>query len=87
MATLQIRLDEQLRSKAQNVAAGMGIDLSTAVRLFLTQMVNENGLPFQPRADAFYSAPNVEALRRSIDQLRVGKTISKSLDELESMGK
>lgn len=85
MTTLQIRLNEQLRNKAQTVAAQMGIDLSTAVRLFLTQMVNENGLPFTPHADPFYCATNVEALKHSIDQLHSGKTVAKTLDDLDSM--
>ena len=45
MTTLQIRIDETLREKAAATAHGMGLDLSTAVRMFLAQMVKENGLP------------------------------------------
>jgi len=58
MANLQVRIDEQLKDQAQAVAQGMSLDLTAAVRLFLTQMVRENGLPFQPKADPFYSAKN-----------------------------
>ncbi|MDR1125695.1 MAG: type II toxin-antitoxin system RelB/DinJ family antitoxin [Deltaproteobacteria bacterium] len=85
MATLQIRLDDSLQTRAREVATGMGLDLSTAVRIFLTQMVTENGLPFQPHTDTFYSPANQAALRRSLAQMNEGGIVTKSLEELESM--
>jgi DNA-damage-inducible protein J len=47
MANIQIYVDDTLKEQAQLVAQGMGLDLSAAVRLFLTRMVLENGLPFR----------------------------------------
>ena len=47
MALLQIRVDDDLACRAREVARGMGLDLSSAVGLFLRQMVAENGLPFR----------------------------------------
>ena len=85
MATMQIRIDDTLRREAALVAQGMGIDLSAAIRLFLAQMVKENGLPFRPTNAPFYSAGNRAALRRSIDQLEAGQTVLNPLDELERM--
>jgi antitoxin component of RelBE/YafQ-DinJ toxin-antitoxin module len=54
-------------------------------RLFLTQMVRENGLPFRPTADPFYSAKNQAELAKSIAQLNAGQTVTKTLAELEAM--
>ncbi len=48
--TLQVRLTKELREQAEQVVQGIGLDLPTAVRMFLTQMVNDNGLPFIPKA-------------------------------------
>ncbi len=64
MANLQIRLDDDLRIQAQQVAQSMGLDLASSVRLFLTQMVRHNGLPFTPKADPFYSKENQAHLER-----------------------
>jgi len=72
MPNLQIRIDEQLREQAQAVAQGMGLDLTAAVRLFLTQMVRENGLPFQPKSDPFYSSGNQAHLARVVKDLDSG---------------
>lgn len=82
MANLQIRLDDTLKEKAQAVASNMGMDLSSAIRIFLSQMVRENGMPFRPCNDPFYSASNQEALSSSLAELEDGKIITKNLDEL-----
>ena len=49
MAVLQVRLDEDLKSKATAVYNELGIDLSTAVRMFLKRSVLEGGIPFSMR--------------------------------------
>ncbi len=87
MANLQIRLDDNLKSQAQTVVQGMGLDLSAAIRIFLAQVVKENGLPFRPTNEAglFYSAKNQEALRHSAAQIEAGQTVTKSMEELRSM--
>jgi DNA-damage-inducible protein J len=85
MANVQVKVDDSLRAQAQAVAANMGIDLASAVRLFLTQMVRENGLPFRPSADPFFSAKNQAALQKSIAQFDEGQTVTKTIDELENM--
>ena len=85
MATLQIRIDDTLRRQAAETAQEMGLDLSSAIRMFLTQMVKENGLPFRPVNDSFYSAPNRAALRRSLRQMEAGDTVTVSMEQLEAM--
>lgn len=85
MANLQIRIDDALKDQAQTVVQGMGLDLSGAVRLFLAQVVKENGLPFRPTNEPFYSAKNQEALCRSAAQMEAGHIVTKSLEELRSM--
>jgi DNA-damage-inducible protein J len=48
MTTLNIRIDENLKNKANKTFASMGLDMSSAVKLFLHQTITENGLPFHP---------------------------------------
>jgi DNA-damage-inducible protein J len=49
-ARINIRVDPQLRAAANKVFTDMGMDMATAVRMFLTQTVRDNALPFQPSA-------------------------------------
>ena len=48
MAIINIRIDENLKNKANKTLNKMGIDLSSAVKMFLHQTVIEDGLPFRP---------------------------------------
>jgi len=48
MTTLSIRIDEQVKAKAGKTLSAMGIDMSTAVKIFLNQVIAEDGLPFIP---------------------------------------
>ncbi|WP_031386445.1 type II toxin-antitoxin system RelB/DinJ family antitoxin [Desulfonatronum thiodismutans] len=73
MANVQVRVDDNLREQAQAVASSMGMDLASAVRIFLTQMVRENGLPFRPVGDPFYSAQNQVHLAKVVEDLNNGR--------------
>ncbi len=78
MANMHIRVDDTLKKQAQSVSQSLGLDLSSAVRMFLTQMVKENRLPFQPVVDPFYSEENIKRLKKSIAQMEAtGGTVHK----------
>lgn len=47
-----ITIDSETKAKAQELLADLGLDLSTAVNIFLRQMIRENALPFTIRRDA-----------------------------------
>ena len=48
MSTVNVRIEERTKKAASKALAGMGLDLSTGVKLFLHQVVTEKGLPFTP---------------------------------------
>lgn len=47
MANLQVRVNDELKSQADMLFTSLGLDTSTAVRIFLTAAVENNGLPFE----------------------------------------
>jgi len=46
MATLQIRIDDTLKKDADSLFASLGLDTTTAVRIFLNAAVENAGIPF-----------------------------------------
>jgi DNA-damage-inducible protein J len=46
MTTIQVRADSTLKKGAQKVLARLGLDLSTAINLYLVQIIKERGIPF-----------------------------------------
>jgi len=51
MSTINIRIDEKLKKQASKTLASIGMDTSSAIKVFLTQVVKEKGLPFKPTSD------------------------------------
>lgn len=48
MTTLNIRIDEKTKSHAFKVLSKVGFDMSSAIKVFLSQVIIEGGLPFTP---------------------------------------
>ena len=45
--TLSIRIEEKTKKAAQKTLEAVGLDLSSAVKMFLTQVIIEQGIPFK----------------------------------------
>ena len=48
MTNLTIRIEEKLKKDAQKTLKKQGLDMTTAIRMFLHQVNFEKGLPFLP---------------------------------------
>ena len=75
-STLQIRIDSDLRKEADELFAHAGLDMSSAVRLFLRQSVIRRRLPFEvlsENPDPFWSETNQRVLRESIESIERGE--------------
>ena len=45
--TIQLRVDDFLKSAADELFTSLGLDTSTAIRMFLTMAVETGGIPFE----------------------------------------
>ena len=76
MANLNIRVDDALKKQAEMIFSDLGINLSAATTMFLKQVVRCNGIPFELRADPFYSAENQERLLAAKERMeKTGGTV------------
>ncbi len=82
---VNIRMDENVKKKMEKLCNELGITVSAAFNIFARKMIRENGIPFDVSADPFYSESNMIAIDQSIKEFEEGKTITKTLEELEAM--
>jgi DNA-damage-inducible protein J len=76
MATkmLQVKVDKDLKAAADELYKSLGMDTSTAVRMFLAASIPQGGLPFQAqRYDADRQAI-VAKVNKGLDDARAGRT-------------
>jgi len=51
MTNLNIRTDKDIKAAAERIYEELGLNLSTAVNIFLRQTIRENGIPFELKLD------------------------------------
>ena len=83
--TVSIRMDETLKADFDNVCNELGLNMSTAVTILAKKMAREHRLPFEVSVDPFYSESNMKALNESIRQMKDGKIVTKTFDELDAL--
>ncbi len=63
MTTLQIRIDPKTKKAAAKVFKDLGIDMSSGIKLYLTQVARKEAIPFAP--DTIDSYENKGALAKA----------------------
>lgn len=73
---LTIRMDLDRKQKAEQVANSLGIDLTGAVNMFISQMIKENGMPFKPTSNNL-----AIELDQALSEVKNGDTKTVSVDD------
>ena len=80
--TIQTRVDAKLKEQAEKLYSSIGLDMTSAIRLFLTQSVVQRKIPFESIAPMSYNAETVRALEET-EAILDGKLSYKSYDSIE----
>ncbi len=78
--TANISIDAKTKKKAQELFADFGMDLSTAINIFLRQAIRENAIPFTISRNV----PNAVTLA-AMDSAEKGEDIYGPFDNVEDV--
>lgn len=84
-----VSIDRETKQKAQILLEEFGMDLSTAVNIFLKQMVYEGAFPFAivretPNTDTVAVIKEIEELKKHPEMFKKYSSFSELLKEVES---
>ena len=83
-AVLQTRIDKTLKQDADAFFESIGMDATTAIRIFLKQTLIQRKIPFEIVQDnSFYSDNNIKALEHSKAQMENGQHSIRELHTLK----
>ena len=84
-SNMNIRMDKEVKEKAQQIFAQLGMDMTTAVNVFLRQTIRHNGLPFEVKLDT----PNKETLMaiEEVQQMKKDPSLGKAYTDVDEMMK
>lgn len=71
--SVNIKMDEDVRNQAKELFNKMGLDMTTAVNIFLIQSIREQKIPFQ-----------ISAVKNEMTAEEMEKLIAKKLQEAEA---
>lgn len=83
-----ITIDSDIKAQAQELLADFGLDLSTAINIFLRQTIRENAIPFNisreiPNADTIAAMKESEEMKKHPEMYKRYSSFSELLKEVE----
>ena len=92
MANFTVRIDDDVKKEAEILFDKLGMSVSGAINIFFRQAIREQGIPFQIKTatadekyNEYFNPYNMRILKESIAELKAGKGIIKTVEELEAM--
>lgn len=71
---IQIRIEDQLKSQANKLFDNLGLDMSTAIRIFLKKTVVTGGIPFELKDNTYKATAGLQALMELNEQANINGT-------------
>lgn len=77
---INVRVDKEIKRKAEAIFSELGLNMSTAMNMFLRYSVRYGGIPFDLRLDI----PNEET-RAAIEDVNNNRNMSKTFDNVKAL--
>ncbi len=84
-SSMNIRMDSDVKEEAQKIFKEIGLDMTTAINIFLRQSIRERSIPFKIRLDV----PNAETIAaiKEITKMKADPSFGKAYDTVDDMMK
>lgn len=87
MTTVSLRIEDKMKKELDDMCAEMGMNITTFFMIYAKRALRDRKIPFEIIApkEPFYSKENLEYVRESERQIKEGKIVQKTIEELEAM--
>ena len=81
---VQFRADDTTRVQAAQICERLGIDLPTYLRMCITRLVSENGIPFSMKLEDHAENRGIQAMKRASRIAEAEGVADMTLDEINA---
>ena len=87
MTTVSLRFDDEMKKQLDEMCDEMGMNITTFFMIYAKKALRDRKIPFDITApqDVFYSESNMAQILKADEQVRTGKVVTKTMEELEAM--
>ena len=82
---VNIRMDEDIKNSMEQTCRTLGMNMTTAFTIFARKVSREQRIPFDVSVDPFYNERNITAINEAAEQIKQGRVVVKTLEELEAI--
>lgn len=83
-AMLSVRLDSDDKKSFEEFCEQTGMNVSVAINMFIKNVLMEQKLPFEVKADPFYSRANMQRLKKAVSDIDAGRMTEHELLEADN---
>ena len=83
MTTICVRVEENVKKEASSLFSDLGLDLSTAINMFLRKAISSKGIPFEVKKE-IPNQKTIEAINE-IEQIKKGKIKAKRYSSTDDL--
>lgn len=87
MTTISLRLDDDMKKELDEMCAEMGMNITTFFMIYAKKALRDRKIPFEITApvEPFYSEKNLAQIQKADQQVKRGRVVVKTMEELEAM--
>lgn len=85
MSTIQIRIDDKIKESAKKILDEVGVDMSSAIKIYLKQIIIHNGIPLKLVTENGLTFEEEKNILRASKEAVKGKNVTKSMTVKEAI--
>ena len=88
MANVNIRIDPEIKKKAESIFKSLGLTPTTAITMFYIQTIRNNGIPFvlkleTPNKKTLAAIKEVEEMEKDPSRSRIFNSVDELMEDLD----
>tara|TARA_Y100000031_G_C7913194_1_gene244804 strand:- start:101 stop:388 length:288 start_codon:yes stop_codon:yes gene_type:complete len=85
LSTIQLRIDDSTKRNASKVLDTLGLDMSTAIKLYLKQITLHKGLPFPLVTENGFTVQGESEILQAAEEAVQGKNVTKAMSKKQAL--
>src|SRR3989338_342227 len=85
MPQIQLRIDEKTKKSAKKILDNLGIDMSSAIKVYLKQIVITKGIPFKLLTENGLTSKQEREILKAAKEAEAGKNVSGPFSTAEEL--
>lgn len=79
MSTIQVRIDEKTKKSAKKVLDEVGVDMSSAIKVYLKQIIIHKGIPLSLMTENALTPQQEKEIIQASEEAKAGKNITEPM--------